>query len=147
VSKINWSRVLIGGVVAAIILFFSDGLFHERVVGADWKAIYDNLGAPTPQDDHVATSILYFAVFELGRGLVSLFIYALMRPLFAPGPKTAALAGVVAWFAFSLAGPAQFIPLGFYSNALWVKVAAFQLVTSVVAAVAGAALYKDNASR
>jgi hypothetical protein len=47
------------------------------------------------------------------------------------------------WIAFSLTGPAQFIPLGFYSNALWMKVGAFQLVTSIVAAIAAAALYKD----
>ena len=67
-----------------------------------------------------------------------------MRPFFSPGPKTAALAGVVAWFAFSLTGPAQFIPLGFYSQALWAKVAAFQLVTSIVAAIAGAAIYKER---
>jgi len=87
--------------------------------------------------------MIYFAIFELGRGFISMLLYVLMRPLCKPGPKTAALAGLVAWIAFSLTGPAQFIPLGFYSNALWIKVTAFQLVTSVVAAIAGAALYKD----
>jgi hypothetical protein len=142
VPRINWSRVLVGGFIAAIIAFVTDGLLHERLLGADWKTVYDNLSASAPQHD--ATGILYFAVFELGRGLVSLFLYALMRSQFGPGPKTAALAGVVAWFAFSLTGPAQFIPLGFYSNALWVKVGAFQLITSIVAAVAGAAIYRDN---
>jgi hypothetical protein len=66
-----------------------------------------------------------------------------MRPTCKPGPKTAAWAGLIVWIAFSLTGPAQFIPLGFYSNALWMKVGAFQLVTSIVAAIAAAALYKD----
>jgi hypothetical protein len=66
-----------------------------------------------------------------------------MRPPCKPGPKTAAWAGFTAWIAFSLTGPAQFIPLQLYSNSLWIKVAAFQLVTSIVAAIAGAALYKD----
>jgi hypothetical protein len=50
---------------------------------------------------------------------------------------------VAAWLAFSVTGPAQFIPLGFYSMALWVKVAAFQLVTSIVAAIAGAFPYRE----
>jgi hypothetical protein len=49
----------------------------------------------------------------------------------------------VVWIAFSLTGPAQFIPLGFFSNALWIKTAGFQLITSIVATLAGAALYKD----
>lgn len=140
-SNINWGRFIVGGIIASIIAFITDGLLHEFIVGADWKAVYDNLGAPSPVENPI--HMIYFAVFELGRGFIAIFLYVLMRPQFKPGPKTAALAGVVAWIAFSLTGPAQFIPLGFYSNALWIKVGAFQLVTSIVAAIAGAALYKD----
>ena len=140
-TKINWSRVLVGGIIAAIICFLSDGFLHEKVLGADWKAVYDRLSANEPPHD--PGSLAYFAVFELGRGLIAVLIYALMRTYFSPGPKTAALAGVAAWIAFSITGPAQFIPLGFYSNALWAKVAGFQLVTSILATIAGAALYKD----
>jgi len=130
-----------GGILAAIICFITDGIFHERMVGADWKAVHDLLGIPTVQ--HGGPGVLYFAVFELGRGLVSLFLYVMMRPHFKPGLKTAALAGVVTWFAFSVTGPAQFIPLGFFSNALWIKAAAFQLITSILATIAGAAFYRD----
>ena len=143
--RINWVRVLVGGLVATIILFLTDGLFHERVVTADWKAVHDSLGIA--ELHHSGLGVLYFAVFELGRGLISIYLYALMRSCCGPGPKTAVLAGVVAWLAFSVTGPAQFIPLGFYSNALWLKVGAFQLVTSAVAAVAGAALYRDAATK
>lgn len=139
--RINWGRLIVGGIVASVILFLTDGVFHEKVVNADWKTLHDNLGIA--EGKHSALGVLYFAVFELGRGFLSLFLYALMRPFLKPGPKTAALAGVVAWFAFSVTGPAQFIPLGFFSNALWIKVAAFQLVTSILAAIAGAAVYKE----
>ncbi|HKR60257.1 MAG TPA: hypothetical protein VJS64_11035 [Pyrinomonadaceae bacterium] len=142
--RLNWSRIIIGGLIAAIILFLTDGFLHERIVSAYWKAIYAALGANEPQ--HSAGGIAYFAIFELGRGVISILIYALMRPFFKPGPKTAVLAGIVTWLAFSVTGPAQFIPLMFYSNALWVKVGAFQLVTSIVAAIAGAAIYKDSAA-
>lgn len=142
--RINWVRILVGGLVASVILFLTDGLFHEQVVVADWKAVYGNLGVAEPQ--HSGLGVLYFAVFDLGRGFISIYLYALMRSCCGPGPKTAVLAGVVAWIAFSITGPAQFIPLGFYSNALWVKVGAFQLVTSIVAAVAGAALYREAAT-
>jgi hypothetical protein len=140
--KLNWNRIIIGGLVAAIIAFLTDGFFHERVVGADWNSVYAALGAREPTES--AGSMLYFAIFELGRGFIAIFLYALMRGPFKPGPKTAALAGIVSWVAFSLTGPAQFIPLGFYSHALWGKVGAFQLVTSIVATIAGAAIYKDN---
>ena len=139
--KINWVRVLVGGLVAAVILFLTDGFFHERVVIADWMAVYNSLGITDPR--HNPYALVYFAIFELGRGMISIYLYALMRSCCGPGPKTAALAGVVAWIAFSVTGPAQFIPLGFYSHALWLKVGAFQLVTSIIAAIAGAALYKE----
>jgi hypothetical protein len=138
---INWTRFLIGGLIAAVICFLADGFLHERILAADWKAIYD--GLRTTQPEHAATGLIYFAIFELGRGLVALFLYAMMRTHFGAGPKTAVLAGVVSWLAFSVTGPAQFIPLGLYSHALWLKVGIFQLVTSIVATIAGAALYKD----
>jgi len=141
-AKINWNRLLIGGFIASVICFLSDGFLHEKILGADWKAVYENLRAVAPTEEH-STALLYFVVFELGRGFLAVLVYALMRPFFNPGPKTAVLAGLIAWMAFSLTGPAQFIPLGFYSNALWMKVGAFQLVTSIIAAIAAAAVYKD----
>lgn len=139
--RLNWPRLIIGGIIASIICFLTDGFFHERVVAADWNAVYTNLGAIEPR--HSATALVYFAWFELGRGFGAISLYYLMRPCCEPGPKTAVLAGIVMWLAFSVTGPAQFIPLGFFSHTLWIKVAAFQLVTSILATIAGAALYKD----
>jgi hypothetical protein len=141
-SRVNWIRLIIGGVIASVILFLADGFFHERVVAADWTAVYRDLGITEPR--HNAAGLLYFAVFELGRGFIAMFLYAMMRRHFKPGWQTAALAGVVTWLAFSVTGPAQFIPLGFYSHELWIKVAAFQLVTSVIATIAGAAIYREG---
>jgi hypothetical protein len=72
-----------------------------------------------------------------------MIVYVLMRGCCGAGPKTAAWSGVVVWLAFSVTGPAQFIPLGFFSHALWLKAGAFQLITSVLGTLAGAALYKE----
>jgi hypothetical protein len=140
--RINWSRLLMGTLIAAVIMFLSDGFLHERIFVADWAAVYNTLGIVEPRHD--SSGIVYFIVFELGRAFTAMFLYALMRSFFGAGPKTAVLAGVVGWIAFSLTGPAQFIPLGFYSQALWLKVAAAQLITSIVATIAGAAAYRDR---
>ena len=88
--------------------------------------------------------MVYFAFFELGRGFIAMLLYVTMRAFFGAGPKTAVLAGIASWIAFSLTGPAQFIPLGFFSTALWFKVGALQLLTSIIATIAGAATYKDT---
>ena len=140
--QINWVRLIIGVLVAAIILFVTDGLMHESWLHSDWLAVYNNLRATTPEETPV--SMIYFAIFELGRGFIALLLYVLMRDRFVPGPKTAVLAGVITWVAFSLTGPAQFIPLGFFSNALWMKMGIAHLITTVIATIAGAAIYKSE---
>ena len=140
-AQINWGRLILGSLIAAIILFVTDGFIHERIARADWTAVYDGLRA-TPPEPH-GTSMAYFAFFELGRGFIAMMFYATMRAYFGAGPKTAVIAGIVAWIAFSLTGPVQFIPLGFFSNALWIKVGAIHLITSIIATIAGASLYKD----
>src|SRR6185369_16388666 len=142
-ARINWGRLMLGGLIAAIIMFFTDGFIHEKIVKTDWQAVYAGLRAVEP-DAH-GSSMAYFALFELGRGFISMLLYATMRAYFGAGPKTAVIAGIAGWIAFSLTGPAQFIPLGFFSHALWLKVGAFHLVTSILATLAGAALYKAEA--
>jgi len=142
-AQINWGRLFLGTLIAAILMFFTDGFIHEKVANADWLAVYDGLRATMPEPH--GTNMAYFALFELGRAFTAMMFYVLMRGYFGAGPKTAVLAGVVGWVAFSLTGPVQFIPLGFFSNALWIKVGALHLLTSIIATIAGAALYKDAA--
>ena len=140
-ATINWGRLLLGSLVAAIIMFATDGFIHETIAKTDWKAVYAGLRAVEPEENGV--SMVYFAIFELGRAFTAMMFYVLMRAFYRPGPATAAVAGIVGWIAFSLTGPAQFIPLGFFSNALWLKVGSIHLATSIIATIAGAALYKD----
>ena len=140
-ARINWGRLVLGGLVAAIIMFVTDGFIHGQIVDADWKAVYAGLRAAEPEPH--GAGMVYFGLFELGRGLIAMLFYATMRTHFGAGPKTAFLAGIASWIAFSLTGPAQFIPLGFFSTALWIKVGALHLITSIIATIAGAALYKD----
>ncbi len=142
-ATINWGRLILGGLIAAIIMFLTDGFMHEKLLRTDWEAVYQGLRAVEPA--HHSSSMAYFGIFELGRGLISMLFYATMRTHFGAGPKTAVLAAIAGWIAFSLTGPAQFIPLGFFSNALWLKVAAMHLLISIVATIAGAAVYKDAA--
>ena len=142
-AQINWGRLFISSLVAAIIMFATDGFIHGTIAQADWLALYDAMRATKPEEH--GANMAYFAIFELGRGFTAMMLYVLMRAFFGAGPKTAVLAGIVGWIAFSLTGPVQFIPLGFFSNALWLKVGAVHLVTSIVATIAGAALYKDAA--
>jgi len=37
-GQINWTRVIIGGIVAAVILFIAGFIIHGAILGADWTA-------------------------------------------------------------------------------------------------------------
>jgi hypothetical protein len=82
--QINWVRVLVGGLVASVILFLTDGFLHERLALGLWQAVYADLGVAEPK--HNAYALIYFAIFELGRGFVSIYLYALMRSCCGAGP-------------------------------------------------------------
>lgn len=140
-TGINWRRLVAGGLIASIIAFLSDGFLHQRLIHEQWEALA--AGLQMAMQEHGPSAFLYFGIYELGRGFLALFAYATMRPRFGAGPKTAVWAGVISWLAFSVAGPAQFIPLGLFNDRLWVMAGAYQLVTSVIAAVVGAAVYKE----
>jgi len=142
-SKVNWWRVLLGGLVATVICFVTDGLLHNFVVNQDWAALTVALEMKTVPHEGHGPALISFLDFELGRGLGVAFLYAMMRARYGPGPKTAAWAGIVIWLICSVSGPAQFIPLGFFSHALWLKAGAVQLVTTLAAALAGGALYRE----
>lgn len=142
-NNVNWGKFVVGAVIVAIICFLSDGFLHQKIVNDQWMAIYDALGATATE--HSNWKMVWFMVFEAGRGFLTMYVYVLLRPRLGPGVQTATWAGVVAWVAYSLTGPAQFIPIGFFSEALWVKAGLFQLVFSIVAAIAGAAPYSEKA--
>lgn len=143
-SNVNWGRFVLGALIVAAICFVSDGFLHQRLVSEQWEAVEAALGAT--MREHAGWTMVYFVIFELGRGFLTMYTYVLLRPRLGPSAKTATWAGVVAWVAFSLTGPAQFIPLGFYSESLWISVALYQLVFSIVAAISGAAPYGERAA-
>ncbi len=143
-ARINFGRLFIGGLIATVLLFVTDGFLHENIVKQYWEFLYQGLRA-TPPEGH-ATSMVYFFLFEMGRGFGAIFLYALMRPFHGPGPKTAIFAAIAAWLAFSVTAPAEFIPLGFYGRRMWLIIAGYQLVTSIITNLLAAWIYRDPAT-
>ena len=141
-KSVNWGRFVLGAVIVAVICFLSDGFLHQKVVHTQWLDLFAELGVAPPE--HSGLAMVWFVIFEAGRGFLTMYVYVLLRPRLGAGVRTAAWAGLVAWVAYSLTGPAQFVPLGLYSDSLWFTVAIYQLVFSIVAALAGAAPYKEG---
>jgi hypothetical protein len=143
VGKINYGRVIAGAIVAAIFYFIADGLIHGMLLGQEHMAAIREAGKAVVRDP---TAYLYFAAFDLGKGLVVLLIYAAARPRFGPGPSTAIWAGLVAWFAIEVLPQIAMMPFPFYEKSFYWRAIALEIVPMVVGAILGAWIYKEPAA-
>jgi hypothetical protein len=78
-------------------------------------------------------------------GLVLVYAYAAVRPRLGPGPRTAAVVAFLFWI---IAGVVAigYLQSGMMSFSLWWEYALFWLITLLLGAVAGAAIYSEEGS-
>jgi len=144
-ARINVGRVLLGGIVAAVVLFMADGFIHSKLLHEHWLAAMKAAGRSVQAEDH-GPDLTYFAVSELLRGLVLAWVYAAIRAHFGAGPKTAIIASLVVW---ALMFPIPFlseVPIGFYSTTMLAMWSLYELITTLLAGLVAGALYKDPAA-
>jgi len=77
-NKINYGRVLLGGILAGVLLFMADGFIHSKLLHEQWMAAMRAAGRSVEAEEHGA-DMLYFAAFELLRGLGLAWIYSVFR--------------------------------------------------------------------
>lgn len=138
-NNINFGRVILGGLVAGLILNIGEFLLNEVVLVQQMEELFRRMNVPRPGTSFIAMAV--GITFLLG--IVIVWIYAMIRPRFGPGPKTAIIAAFVAWFFIyfyygilnaALFGlPATFVIIGM----VW------GIIEYILAAVAGAWLYKE----
>ena len=90
--------------------------------------------------------IMGFNILGLCYGIAVVWLYAAIRPRYGAGPKTAVTAGLALWVASVLLPNIGFMGVnGLFSNNLTVMTTIGGIVECVVAALAGAAVYKESA--
>ena len=138
-NNINFGRVILGGLVAGLILNIGEFLLNDFVLVKQIEDMVRRMNVPPPGGSFVATAVgLTFLL-----GIVIVWIYAMIRPRFGPGPKTAIVAGFVAWFCVYLyAGILQATIMGVPANYLLLGMV-WGIIEYILAAVAGAWLYKE----
>jgi hypothetical protein len=139
-GRINYGRLIAGAVVAAVFYFIADGFIHGAILGEYHMAAVTNAGYPLKPDN---TAYIYFAIFDLGKGLVAMLIYVAARSRFGAGVKTAVWAGLVAWLAVEVLPSISWMPFPFYHKSFWLKVMALEILPMVVGAILGAWVYKE----
>src|SRR5262249_42607203 len=136
-GQINWTRVIIGGGVAAVVLFVAGFIIHGAILGADLTAWQP--AGPMPLALSHGASILV----SLINGFTGVWIYAGIRPRYGAGAQTALIAGFILWLAGGLvAALAQYALGNVPHKIVWVG-AICGLIADLIAIVAGAYFYKE----
>ncbi|MGD0732191.1 MAG: hypothetical protein ABR956_13095 [Terracidiphilus sp.] len=142
-GRINIGRLILGGIVAGIV---SDALGY--LVDGIWLAPQwaDGLRA-LGHDEFASDQLIWFNVLGLVTGIVLVWVYVAIRPRFGAGVLTAIYAGVAVWVLTSLLPNLGLMWVGeLFSRHLTAFTTAAALGELVIAAIAGAALYKEDDS-
>ena len=142
-GKINLSRVILGGIVAGIVIDVFEGILNGAILASQWAEVLAGLGKGGTMS---VKQIVAFNVWGLAVGILTVGLYAAIRPRFGSGPRTGVLAGLAVWALAYVMGDAtpvflHMFPVGTISTSLVVEA-----VIMAIAGVAGAAVYKESAS-
>ena len=138
-GHINMTRVLLGGLLAGVVINVSEFVLNSVVLGADMQAALARLSLPMPSPNAIAV----FLVMGFVLGIVTVWLYAAMRPRLEPGANAAACAGALVWFLAYCWGSIGFVVLGIFPLRMIVIGMVWGLFELVLAAVAGAWLYRE----
>ncbi len=137
-GKINWGRVILGGLLAGLVINIFEYVVNGVVLAADWEAAMKALGHQMSN-----SAIAVFVVWGFLAGIAAIWLYAAARPRFGPGPKTAALTGVGYWVVGYALPNFGLAPLGLFPPRLLVIGTIVGLVEIIVASEIGAWIYKE----
>ena len=143
-TKINLSRVIFGGVVAGLVIDVCEGILNGVILKQQWADAFAALGKAS--DTMSVKQIVAFNLWGIAAGIITVWLYAGLRPRFGAGPRTAVLAGLTVWaLAFALATA---VPVFFhlYPVGLGLTAVALEAVEMILAGLAGGAIYKESSA-
>lgn len=138
-GKINWGRVIAGGLVAGIVINVFEYVTNGKVLAADWAAAMQNLGRQMPP-----SAVPIFIVWGFLMGIAAIWLYAAARTRFGPGPGTAVLTGFAFWVIGYLFPNLVNWALAIFPSRLLTITTVVGLVEIIVASLAGASIYKER---
>jgi hypothetical protein len=143
VANINTGRVIGGGLLAGVVMNVVDGIGNGAALGARWQAEGTALSPTLMATPGLqTTSMAGWMVVDLLLGLLTVWVYAAIRPRFGAGPRTALVAAFAVWLATSI----FFASYGFnglYSWGLVLAASVVALLGRLAGGLAGGWLYKE----
>lgn len=145
-EKINWSRVVWGGMLAGVVLIVLATASAALFIGP--QVLRTAAQALRPSTNGALAPLFFFLVF-LFLGNVLTWSYTAMRPRFGPGLRTAAIAGLSVWLTavaigvvgFAVKSVAMGEPYSLPSGPMWPMLYLVMIVSSTIV---GAWVYKEQ---
>ncbi|HEU5251600.1 MAG TPA: hypothetical protein VFW15_16570 [Thermoanaerobaculia bacterium] len=136
---INGKRVVLGGIVAALIVNALEGVFGF-LMRAEWEAALQSLGVSMKPGPAAFLPIVWSFVI----GILTIWLYAAIRSRYGPGPKTAIRTALAVWcfstvtFAFAIGS------IGLFPARLVRLMTVWSLVEVMIATTVGAWIYREE---
>jgi hypothetical protein len=138
-GRINWSRVILGGLVAGVIINIFEFILNGVVLAKDMEAAISALGRKVG-----GGQLAMFVVWGFLVGIFAIWLYAAIRPRYGAGWKTALHAGSAVWGLGYLLSSVTPLALNLFPARLMVVGLTVGLIEVVVATLAGAWLYHEK---
>ena len=139
-SKISFGRVVIGGLLAGFVMNILEYILNGIVLKKQMEAFFSSHNFQDPGGAFIAIAVVL--TFVLGIFLV--LLYAMIRPRFGPGPKTAVIASSMMWFFLAIyAGVINGVLVGVPAGPM-IIVIVWSFVEYLLAGLVGAFAYKES---
>ena len=138
-GKINWGRVLLGGLVAGVVLDLVNYVLNTYVWAQQNTEMMKALGVQLRPN-----AIPTFLLEGLVLGIAMVWAYAVARPRYGAGPKTAVITGLGVWVIGGLLPDLDLWASGILPTRMLCIGTVVALIVIVVVSVLGAAVYKET---
>jgi hypothetical protein len=139
-SQINVGGVVKGGLAAGLIMNVSEFLLNVPIAGAQMNQEYAARNLPPVAGGQVGQ----FVAITFVTGVLTVWLYAAIRPRFGPGPTTAICAGLIVWALSYLRMSITLGILGVHSMGIVVLAIVWSAVEMIVASAVGGYLYNES---
>ena len=144
-AAINWHRVVLGGLLWALVYSVLGAVAMLLFLGQAFSGELERLGQPLELTARSLIPLGVFGIiFTISMGIVSTWLYAAIRPRYGPGPKTAAIAGLVVWVLSIVASLSHLGVFGLASPQFIAMDLPTELIAMLAATLAGAWVYREG---
>jgi hypothetical protein len=138
-GSINVGRVILGGLLAGLVVNIAETILNLLVVAQGMEEALRARNLPPVGGPAIGGFVLETFLV----GIVTVWLYAAIRPRFGAGAGTAVIAGAVVWFFAYLHQSFALVLMGVFPAKVMVVGTVWGLVEIIVASIAGAWVYKE----